>query len=174
MKKRILAITATALALSMLPATAAFADSEAHWGQVGTDWFYYLEDGTVAKNTWITSIGGTFWVNNDGTMAANQWVYSDDAWYYVDAEGHVMTSQMLKLNSDLYCLDENGKMVVSDWHQDENGKYYYLGEDGKAFKGGWKQIDGDYYYFLKSGVMAVDALVPGGERVGVDGKWIQK
>mgnify|MGYP002555875746 CR=1 FL=1 len=29
------------------------------------------------------------------------------------------------------------------------------------------------YYFLKNGVMAVDALVPGGYRVGADGKWVQ-
>ena len=65
-------------------------------------------------------------------------------------------------------------MVVSDWHQDEDGKWYYLAEDGKAVKNGWKLIGEDYYYFLKSGVMAVDALVPGGERVGADGKWIQK
>lgn len=174
MKKRILTIAAVTLALSLLPATAAFAENEAHWGQVGSKWFYYQEDGTVAKNTWITSVGGTFWVNNDGTMAASQWVYSDDAWYYVDAEGLVMTSQMLKLNNDLYCLDETGKMVVSDWHQDEDGKWYYLAEDGKAVKNGWKLIGEDYYYFLKSGVMAADALVPGGERVGADGKWIQR
>ena len=40
-------------------------------------------------------------------------------------------------------------------------------------KNGWKLIGEDYYYFLKSGVMARDALVPGGYRVGPDGKWIQ-
>lgn len=189
MKSRLAAITAVALILSIVPVTAAFADDgtvtetaapeaetkeyPGHWGQVGSKWFYYLEDGTVARNSWVTSQGGTFWVNNDGAMAANQWVYFDDAWYYVDADGHVMVNQLLKLNSDLFWLEEDGKMVAGDWHQDEEGKWYYFQEDGKAFKNGWKMIGEDYYYFLKSGVMAADALVPGGERVGADGKMIR-
>lgn len=176
MKKRFLTITATALALSMLSTTAAFA---AHWGKVGSQWFYYLDDGTVAKNTWITteatetSAATAYWVNNDGTMAASQWVYDGEAWYYVDANGVIMANQLLKLNSDLYFLKEDGKMASNEWAQDENGKWYFLQENGVAVKNGWKMIEGDYYYFLKSGVMAVDALVPGGYRVGPDGKWVQ-
>lgn len=177
MKRNILKVTAVALALATLSATPAFA---AHWGQVGSKWFYYLDDGTVAKNIWVTteatetSAATAYWVNNDGTMAASQWVNDGTAWYYVDAGGVIMKNQLLKLNSDLYWLKEDGKMAANEWAQDAEGKWYYLQENGKAVKNGWKLIDGDYYYFLKSGVMATDALVPGGYRVGPDGKWIQK
>ena len=41
-------------------------------------------------------------------------------------------------------------------------------------KKGWKQFSGDWYYFLNSGMMATDAVVPGGYRVGPDGKWVQR
>ena len=57
--------------------------------------------------------------------------------------------------------------------QAEDGRWYYFQEDGSAVRKSWKLINGDYYYFLGSGAMAADALVPGGYRVGPDGKWIQ-
>ena len=42
--------------------------------------------------------------------------------------------------------------------------------NGVAIKNGWKVIDGEEYYFLKSGVLAVDALAPGGYRVDSSGR----
>ena len=171
MRKRFLTVAAAAAALSILSSTAAFAQG---WGQIGSDWFYYEEDGSVAKNTWITSEGGTYWVNNDGKMAANQWVWAGDAWYYVDSDGLYLTSQLLKQDSNLYWLGADGRMAASAWVTTEDGRTYYFQEDGSAVKNGWKMIDGYYYYFLKSGSMATDALVPGGYRVGADGRWIEK
>lgn len=171
MKKRgFLAIAAVTMALSMLSASAAFAGN---WGQTGGKWFYYEDNGTVAKSTWVTSEGGTFWVNSDGAMAANQWVNDGDDWYYVDANGLSIRSQLTKLDSKSYWFGEDGKMLKNDWKQMEDGKWYYFGDDGVALTKGWHMIDGDYYYFLNSGVLATDALVPGGYRVGADGKWVQ-
>ncbi|MCI6887975.1 MAG: hypothetical protein MR868_12155 [Lachnospiraceae bacterium] len=171
MKRRFLAVTAVAAALSILSSTAAFAQG---WSKVGSDWYYYEEDGSVAKNCWITSESGTYWVNVDGRMASNQWVCADDSWYYVDGSGLCLTNQLLTLNNDIYWLGEDGKMAASEWVTTEEGKTYYFQENGLAIKNGWKMIDGYYYYFLKSGVMAVDALVPGGYRVGADGRWIER
>ena len=169
MRKRFFAVAATALALSVMSTTAAFAD----WGQVGSNWFYYYEDGTVAKNTWIADESGTYWMNNDGKMATDQWVNADDSWYYVNSEGLFLTNQLLEKDNKLYWFGEDGRMAASAWVTTEEGKTNYFPADGSAVKKGWKMIDGDYYYFLKSGAMATDALVPGGYRVGADGKWIQ-
>lgn len=171
MKKKFFAAAVTACVLSAMSATAAFAQG---WGQVGNSWFYYYEDGTAAKNTWITTEGGTYWVNNDGKMAADQWVNTDDSWYYMGSEGLFLTNQLWEKDNNIYWLGEDGKMIASAWLTTEDGKTYYFQENGAAVRKGWKMIDGDYYYFLKSGVLAVDALVPGGYRVGPDGKWIQR
>ncbi|MDD3253462.1 MAG: hypothetical protein PHV18_13005 [Lachnospiraceae bacterium] len=175
MKRKFMAITAAALALSMLSSTAAFA---AEWGKTGGKWFYYLDDGSVAKNTWIrteateTAGATAYWVNSDGTMAATQWVNDGNAWYYVDGGGTILTNQMLIQNngSDSYWLLEDGKMAVSSWIQDPEGKWYYFQDNGKALKNGWKTVDGEEFYFLKSGALAVDALVPGGGRVDAQGR----
>jgi len=93
--------------------------------------------------------------------------------YYVDKDGIATTNQLLKLDSKLYWFDETGKMVSNRWVVDENNKWYYFDERGQAVTKGWYLIEGDYYYFLNSGVMAQDAIVPGGYRVGADGKWVQ-
>ena len=162
MKQRFWAITALALALSMFFATAAFAQG---WGKTGTSWFYYPEDGTVARNTWIETEGGPYWVNGDGAMATSQWVNDGSAWYYVGSDGRKLTSQIMKLNGETFWLGE--------WKCTEDGKWYYLQSNGYAMRNGWKMVNGEYYYFLKSGIMAADALVPGGYRVGADGRWVQ-
>lgn len=176
MKRRFAVITAAALALSMLSGTAAFA---AEWGKVGNKWFYYLDDGSVAKNTWVTTEATetapavSYWVNNDGTMAATQWVYDGTAWYYVDGNGLILVNQMLVQNTDSYWLKEDGKMAAAEWIQDPDGKWYYFQESGQALKNGWKMVDGEEYYFLKSGALAVDALVPGGGRVDAQGRRVK-
>jgi len=165
------AAAAAALAISMLSSTAAFA---AGWEKVSGNWFYRQEDGTVVKDAWVQDEAGeSYWMRNDGVMATLQWVGYDNAWYYVGENGTIMKNQLLELNNhDLYWLHEDGKMAANEW-VDVEGKWYYFQDNGLALKKGWKQIDGDWYYFLNSGVMAADALVPGGYRVGADGRWIQ-
>lgn len=98
MKKRFLTVTAAALAISLFSSTAAFAQG---WEQVASKWYYRLDDNTVAKNAWVTTEGGTFWLNGDGAMAVNQWVNDNDKWYYVDANGNPVISTMLKLDNKL-------------------------------------------------------------------------
>lgn len=170
MKKRLLTITAAALAISMLSSTAAFAQG---WEKVDSKWYYRLEDNSVAKSTWVTTEGGTYWLNGDGVMAVNQWVNDGDKWYYVDANGNPTVNSLLKIDNQLYWFGEDGVMAVNQWVETETGKWYYFQDNGSAISKGWKLIDGDYYYFLNSGVMASDALVPGGYRVGPDGRWVQ-
>lgn len=175
MKRKYLAITAAALALSMLSTTAAFAQG---WGKVGSKWFYYNEDGSCAKNMWITEQNedGTpkpsYWVNNDGTMAVSQWVNDGNGWVYVDGNGVTMASQLLVLNSDTYYLKEDGRMAAGEWIKEE-GKWYYFQDNGIALKNGWKTVGDESYYFLKNCVLATDALVPGGGRVDSEGRLVK-
>ena len=51
------------------------------WVKEGSAWYYY-ENGTLARNKWISS---TYWVGADGKMATNSWV--DNGRYYVDGSG---------------------------------------------------------------------------------------
>ena len=57
MRKNMFKVMALSLAMATLSSTAAFA---AGWGKVGSEWYYYQEDGTVARNTWINTL-----VSND-------------------------------------------------------------------------------------------------------------
>ena len=51
------------------------------WVKEGTTW-YYFENGTLARNKWISS---TYWVGADGEMATSSWV--DNGRYYVGPNG---------------------------------------------------------------------------------------
>ena len=51
------------------------------WIKEGSAWYYY-ENGTLARNKWISS---TYWVGADGKMATNSW--ADNGRYYVDGSG---------------------------------------------------------------------------------------
>lgn len=169
MKRRTLAMAALTLSMSMLFGTVAYAD----WYKDGNRWRYKYENGTDAKDTWMTdSQGDNYWLGADGVMVVNCWVSGDNGtWFYVGADGKQLKNQSITLNKVLYWLDVDGKMVADAWHQDpEKGTWYYLESDGKAYNKGWKTIDGDEYYFMKSGAMAVNASVPGNGHVGADGK----
>ena len=51
------------------------------WKKENNVWYYYNEDGTLARNKWA----GNYWLGSDGKMATSSWV--DNGRYYVDANG---------------------------------------------------------------------------------------
>ena len=51
------------------------------WKKENNVWYYYNEDGTLARNKWA----GNYWLGSDGKMATNAWV--DNGRYYVDDNG---------------------------------------------------------------------------------------
>lgn len=186
MRKNFMKLAAAALVFSTLFTSAAFAQG---WEKQNSGkWYYWQEDGTVAKNQWIYSTTETevtdeagnvqivtdtkrYWVGGDGIMATNQWLPVEDKWHYVDANGLEMKGTLLDLSnsSQLYYVDSEGNMVANGWAEWEGEKYYFQA-DGTAVKGKWYNIDGDDYYFLRSGKMATNASCPGGGHVGPDGK----
>ena len=51
------------------------------WVKSGSDWYYYDENGTLARNKWA----GNYWLGTDGRMATSSWV--DNGRYYVGGDG---------------------------------------------------------------------------------------
>ena len=55
----------------------------------GGNWYYYEQDGSLARNKWI---GGTYWVDSEGKMAKSTWV--DNGRYYVDSSGKLVKNYL--------------------------------------------------------------------------------
>ena len=51
------------------------------WVKSGSDWYYYDDNGTLARNKWV----GNYWLGEDGRMVTSSWV--DNGRYYVGSNG---------------------------------------------------------------------------------------
>ena len=167
------------------------------WVKEGSTWYYY-ENGTLARNKWISS---TYWVGADGKMATNSWV--DGGRYYVGANGawvkdakkpEVKKNGWVKEGNawyfyyqgqitknawvGSYWLGADGKMAASSWV--DNGRYY-VGANGlwdksakkpevksEVKKNGWVK-EGNTWYYYENGTLARNKWV-GNYWLGADGK----
>ena len=167
------------------------------WVKEGSTW-YYFENGTLARNKWISS---TYWVGADGKMATNSWV--DGGRYYVGANGawvkdakkpEVKKNGWVKEGNawyfyyqgqitknawvGSYWLGADGKMAASSWV--DNGRYY-VGANGlwdksakkpevksEVKKNGWVK-EGNTWYYYENGTLARNKWV-GNYWLGADGK----
>ena len=167
------------------------------WVKEGSTWYYY-ENGTLARNKWISS---TYWVGADGKMATNSWV--DGGRYYVGANGawvkdakkpEVKKNGWVKEGNawyfyyqgqitknawvGSYWLGADGKMAASSWV--DNGRYY-VGANGlwdksakkpevksAVKKNGWVK-EGNTWYYYENGTLARNKWV-GNYWLGADGK----
>ena len=125
------------------------------WKKENNVWYYYNEDGTLARNKWA----GNYWLGSDGKMVTNAWV--DNNRYYVGNSGAwekdkkkedpIPTGKhtgWVKSGSTWYYFNAQGQMVKNSWAGN-----YWLGSDGKMATNAW--VDNNRYY------------------VGNDGVWIQ-
>ena len=125
------------------------------WKKENNVWYYYNEDGTLARNKWA----GNYWLGADGKMVTNAWVDNDR--YYVGSNGawdqdkkkeeSILTGKhtgWVKSGSTWYYFNEQGQMVKNAWAGN-----YWLGSDGKMATNAW--VDSNRYY------------------VGSDGAWVQ-
>ena len=122
------------------------------WVKEGNTWYYY-ENGTLARNKWISS---TYWVGADGKMATNAWV--DNGRYYVGANGawvkdakkpEVKKNGWVKEGNTWYYY-ENGTLARNKWAGN-----YWLGADGKMATNAW--VDNGRYYVDGSGAWVKNA-----------------
>ena len=126
------------------------------WIKEGSTWYYY-ENGTLARNKWISS---TYWVGADGKMATDSWV--DGGRYYVGANGAwVKDAKKQEVKSE---VKKNGWLKEgSTWYYYENGTLarnkwvgnYWLGADGKMATNAW--VDNGRYYVDGSGAWVKNA-----------------
>ena len=126
------------------------------WVKEGSTW-YYFENGTLARNKWISS---TYWVGADGKMATSAWV--DGGRYYVGANGawvkdakkqEVKKNGWVKEGSTWYYY-ENGVLARNKWISST----YWVGADGKMATSSW--VDGGRYYVGANGAWVKDAKKP--------------
>ena len=121
------------------------------WIKEGSTWYYY-ENGTLARNKWISS---TYWVGADGKMATSSWV--DGGRYYVGANGAwvkdakkpeaakpVEKKQGWVKEGNTWYYYENGTLARNKWAGN-----YWLGADGKMATNAW--VDNGRYYVDGSG-----------------------
>ena len=126
------------------------------WIKEGNTWYYY-ENGTLARNKWISS---TYWVGADGKMATSSWV--DNGRYYVGANG-AWVKDAKKPEAEKPAEKKQG------W-KNENNVWYYYNEDGTLARNKWA----GNYWLGSDGKMATNAWVDNGRYyVGSNGAWVK-
>ena len=126
------------------------------WVKESNTWYYY-ENGTLARNKWISS---TYWVGADGKMVTSSWV--DSGRYYVGANGawvkdakksEVKKNGWVKEGST-WSYYENGALARNKWISST----YWVGADGKMATSSW--VDNGRYYVGANGAWVKDAKKP--------------
>ena len=127
------------------------AEKKQGWVKADNTWYYYEQNGTLARNKWI---GDTYWVDKDGKMVTENWVDNDR--FYVDKNGKKDPSIKKKaiLNDELgwqkrnggewYYYEKDGSLARNKWVGN-----YWLGADGRMAKSAW--VDNGRYYVDSSG-----------------------
>ena len=122
------------------------------WVKEGSTW-YYFENGTLARNKWISS---TYWVGADCKMATSAWV--DGGRYYVGANGAwvkdakkpqaakpVEKKQGWVKEGNAWYFYYQGQITRNAWVGS-----YWLGSDGKMATSSW--VDNGRYYVGANGL----------------------
>ena len=130
------------------------------WVKEGSTW-YYFENGTLARNKWISS---TYWVGADGKMATSAWV--DGGRYYVGANGAwvkdakkpeaakpVEKKQGWVKEGNAWYFYYQGQITKNAWVGS-----YWLGSDGKMATSSW--VDNGRYYVGANGLWDKNAKKP--------------
>lgn len=145
----------------------------------GTGWvqaedgshFYYVKDGLVQKQQWVTVGQNRYYVDENGIRVTGFYtigVYT----YYFDADGVCILKQWFDVGKKSYYANEEGIVLKSQWLYKDNvkvyvkadgsvarselvnigGSTYYFNSKGKRSKG-FKKYNGKYYYSDKNGVI---------------------
>ena len=123
------------------------------WVKEGSTW-YYFENGTLARNKWISS---TYWVGADGKMATSSWI--DNGRYYVGSNGAWVKDAK---------KSEAAKPVEKKqgWVKEGNAWYFYY--QGQITKNAWVGS----YWLGSDGKMATSSWIDNGRYyVGANGLW---
>ena len=156
----VLTVLATPIAVNTVASSDALAAQG--WVKTGTSWYFYNQNGTLARNAW----SGNYWLGADGKMVTNAWV--DNGRYYVGADGAwvkgaqkpatpkpaVAQKQGWVKEGNTWYYFENGFVVRNKWI----GSTYWVGADGKMATSSW--VDNNRYYVGSNGAWVKDAKKP--------------
>ena len=147
----VLTVLATPIAVNTVASSNALAAQG--WVKTGNAWYFYNQNGTLARNTWA----GNYWLAADGRMATNAWV--DGGRYYVGSNGlwvkgaqkpTVAKPEVKKQgwvqNGSAWNYYYQGNIVRNAWIGS-----YWLGADGRMATSSW--VDGGRYYVGANGVL---------------------
>lgn len=189
----VLTVLATPIAVNVVASSDALAAQG--WVKSGNTWYFYNQNGTLARNTWA----GNYWLGADGKMATNSWV--DGGRYYVGVNGawvkgaqkptEVKKQGWVQNGSawnyyhqgnivrnawiGSYWLGADGRMATNSWV--DNGRYY-VGANGvwdktvkksEVKKNGWVK-EGSTWYYYENGTLARNKWISSTYWVGADGK----
>ena len=155
----VLTVLATPIAVNTVASSDALAAQG--WVKIGTSWYFYNQNGTLARNAW----SGNYWLGADGKMVTNAWV--DNGRYYVGADGAwvkgaekpaapkpvVAQKQGWVQSGGAWYFYNQGQIVRNAWVGS-----YWLGADGKMATSAW--VDNGRYYVGENGVWVKDAKKP--------------
>ncbi len=118
------------------PATKKLGAVTKGWRYIGSNWYYFDNEGHMASNKWVDG----FYLKKDGDMATG-WQEVNGVWYYLEPDPATK-----KLGA-----------VTTGWRYIGNC-WYYFGGDGVMVTG-QHRIDGKLYYFYDNGVMAANVQI---------------
>ena len=146
----VLTVLATPIAVNAVASSDVLAAQG--WVKTGNAWYFYNQNGTLARNTW----SGSYWLGADGRMMTNAWV--DGGRYYVGSNGlwvkgaqkpaaakPEVKKQGWVQNGSVWNYYYQGNIVRNAWIGS-----YWLGADGRMATSSW--VDGGRYYVGANGV----------------------
>ena len=134
---------------------------------------YDVKNGTLTVQSKAGVWDGTKFKRHDGTYVTESFITSMGKSYYFDAEGEMVTGWQT-INDHKYYFDDDGVMHADEWAELDGGKAY-LSSSGSALVG-WLDLDGDVYYFdgdckMVTGKKKIGTLKC---KFGKDGKMISR
>ena len=155
----VLTVLATPIAVNTVASSDVLAAQG--WVKTGTSWYFYDQNGTLAKNAWA----GNYWLGADGKMVTNAWV--DNGRYYVGKDGAWVKGAQKPAAAKPAVTQKQGWVQTNGaWYFYHQGQIvrnawvgsYWLGADGKMATSSW--VDNGRYYVGANGVWVKDAKKP--------------
>ena len=146
----VLTVLATPIAVNAVASSDALAAQG--WVKTGNAWYFYNQNGTLARNTW----SGSYWLGADGRMVTNAWV--DGERYYVGSNGLWVKGAQKPAAAKPEVKKQGWVQNGSAWNYYYQGNIvrnawigsYWLGADGRMATNSW--VDGGRYYVGANGV----------------------
>ena len=146
----VLTVLATPIAVNAVASSDVLAAQG--WVKTGSAWYFYNQNGTLARNTW----SGSYWLGADGRMMTNAWV--DGGRYYVGSNGLWVKGAQKPAAAKPEVKKQGWVQNGSAWNYYYQGNIvrnawigsYWLGADGKMATSSW--VDGGRYYVGANGV----------------------